>query len=65
MEIIGFIAVLALGFYLIFGGVGLQFFYQGFAGKWSWYGLFLLCVGIALLYLAWQYSPITIEFNTK
>lgn len=65
MEIIGFIALLALGVYLVISSYAIQRLSLGFGGKLHWGGFVILIIGMGLLYLSWRYAPFTITLNTK
>lgn len=63
MEIIGFIAIIVLGCYLLFAGAAMQIVTAGFSGKNSGFGFIIFAIGVAILYLAWYNKPFSIVFK--
>lgn len=60
MAIIGFLALVALGGFLVFAGVVANLGNLGFSGKYSVEGFVMLAIGAALLYTAWVNSPLSV-----
>jgi len=60
MDWIGFIVCNLIAAYLLVVGCGWIWIAKGFAGEFSWTGLFLLAASIAIFWLTWDHKPFTI-----
>jgi hypothetical protein len=61
MEIVGFIALIVVGLYLAVAGFGGAFAAYGFSGKMLWPVIIIGCIGLFVLYQAYEHAPFTIS----
>lgn len=60
MEWVGFLALIALGGYMVFASIAMQLASMGFSGKSSLGAAVILAIGSGLIFLAWANKPFAI-----